>query len=131
MSMDTAGDPRFTAVGYTSSGLFSADQNAWGKIHTPLKIMNGGPDDMAYENGLRDYEGLSALGVPIIYFSKSSAGHGGDLNNGKGDFNTVNLAWLNWQLKGDEGDTGKALLIGASCKFCNASGWDFKSANIE
>jgi hypothetical protein len=131
MSMDTAGDPRFTAIGYTSSGLFSADQNAWKKIHTPVKIMNGGPDDMAYENGLRDYDGLSALGVPIIYFSKTSAGHGGDLGQAKGDFNTVNLAWLNWQLKGDTGATGKALLIGSSCKYCNASGWVFKSANIE
>jgi hypothetical protein len=131
MSENASGDPRFTAIGITSSGLFSADQNLWSKIHTPFKIMNGGSGDMAYENGLRDYDGISALGKPIIYFSKTSAGHGGDLGNAKGDFNTVNLAWLNWQLKGDEGATGKALLIGPNCKYCNASGWVFKSANIQ
>ncbi len=131
MSINAAGDRRFTAMGYTSSGLFSADQAAWKKIHTPFKIMNGGSSDMAYENGLRDYNGISALGIPIIYFSKTSAGHGGDLNNAKGDFNTVNLAWLNWQLKGDEGATGKALLMGPDCKFCKASGWEFKAANWE
>ena len=103
----------------------------YNKMHAPFKVMNGGSSDMAYDNGLRDYEAISKLGIPSLYFSKTSAGHGGDLNNGKGDFNTVNLAWLNWQLKGDEGATGKGLLIGPSCKFCNASGWDFKSANIQ
>jgi hypothetical protein len=51
------------------------------------------------------------------------------LGSAKGDFNTVNLAWLNWQLKGDEGATGKALLTGPDCKFCKASGWEFKEAN--
>ena len=118
-----------SAFGYTSSGLFNADQKIWGGIHTPIKIMNGGSSDMAYENGLRDYDGISKLDIPILYFSKTSAGHGGDLNNGKGDFNTVNLAWLNFQLKGDEGATGKGLLMGPDCKYCKASGWVFKSAN--
>jgi hypothetical protein len=53
------------------------------------------------------------------------------LSNGKGDFNTVNLAWLNWQLKGDETATGKGLLVGSGCKYCNTSGWEFKSANVQ
>ena len=135
MAENASGDPRFAAIGITSSGLFSADQALYKKIHTPFKIMNGGPstagNDMAYDNGLRDYNEISALGKPIVYFSKTSAGHGGDLGNAKGDFNTVNLAWLNWQLKGDTGATGKGLLIGSSCKYCNASGWVFKSANIQ
>lgn len=131
MSMNVSGDPRFAAIGYTSSGLFAANNTLYSKIHTPIKIMNGGSGDMAYENGLRDYNSISALGKPIIYFSKTSAGHGGDLGNAKGDFNTVNLAWLNWQLKGDTGATGKALLMGSSCKYCNASGWVFKVANIQ
>ena len=135
MSINASGDSRFTAIGFTSSGLFSADANLYKKTHTPIKIMNGGPssagNDIAYDNGLRDYNEISALGtIPIIYFSKTSAPHGGDLNNAKGDFNTVNLAWLNWQLKGDMGATGKALLVGPDCKFCKNSGWVFKSANI-
>jgi hypothetical protein len=131
MAENQSGDPRFTAIGITSSGLFSADQALWKKIHTPFKILLGGSSDMAYTNGLRDYDGISALGIPIILFSKDGAGHGGDLGNAKGDFNTINLAWLNWQLKGDTGSTGKALLYGPSCKYCTASGWEYKSANIE
>jgi dienelactone hydrolase len=130
MSENASGDPRFTAIGITSSGLFSADQNLYKKIHTPFKILLGGTGDMAYTNGERDYTSIAALGVPILLLSKDGAGHGGDLFNAKGDFNTVNLAWLNWQLKGDETATGKALLVGSSCKYCNASGWEFKSANL-
>lgn len=131
MALNASSDPRFTTIGICSSGLMNPDENVYKKIHTPVKIMNGGSGDMAYQNGLNDYNKISALGKPIIYFSKSSAGHGGDLDRPKGDFNTVNLAWMNWQLKGDTGATGKALLIGPNCKFCKASGWVFKSANIE
>lgn len=131
MAENASGDPRFTAIGITSSGLFSADQNLYKKIHTPFKILLGGSGDIAYTNGERDYDQISALGIPILLLSKDGAGHGGDLFQAKGDFNTVNLAWLNWQLKGDETATGKVLLVGSSCKYCNASGWEFKSANIQ
>ena len=131
MAENVAGDPRFTAIGITSSGLMGPNTALWDSMHAPFKIMNGGSSDIAYENGLNDYEAISARGIPILYFSKSSAGHGGDLGQGRGDFNLVNLAWLNWQLKGDEGATGKAFLIGATCEFCNDGGWDFMSANIE
>jgi hypothetical protein len=131
MSENASGDPRFAAVGITSSGLMNANAALYGKIHTPFKIMNGGTDDIAYQNGLNDYNAISALGKPIIYFSKTSAGHGGDLGNARGDFNQVNLAWLNWQLKGDMGATGKGFLVGATCKYCTDSGWTYKSANIQ
>jgi hypothetical protein len=131
MAENVSGDPRFTAIGFTSSGLMGPNNSLYDKIHTPFKIMNGGESDIAYENGLRDYEEISSRDVPIIYFSKTSAGHGGDLGQARGDFNRVNLAWLNWQLKGDMGATGKAFLIGASCEFCMDSGWDFRSANIQ
>ena len=130
MAENVSGDPRFTAVGITSSGLFSADQAVYKKIHTPFKILLGGSGDMAYTNGERDYDSISALGIPILLLSKDGAGHGGDLGSAKGDFNTVNLAWLNWQLKDDTGATGKGLLMGSSCKYCTASGWEYKSKNI-
>jgi hypothetical protein len=86
---------------------------------------------MAYENGLNDYDEISSRGIPIVYFAKLSAGHGGDLFQARGDFNLVNLAWLNWQLKGDEGETGKAFLHGSTCEFCTDSGWEYMSANID
>lgn len=131
MAENVSGDPRFSAIGITSSGLMGANEGLYDKIHTPFKIMNGGPDDIAYENGLRDYEEISSRGKPTLYFSKTSAGHGGDLGQARGDFNRVNLAWLNWQLKGDLGATGKGFLSGSTCGFCTDSGWDYKSANVQ
>jgi len=131
MAMGTAADPRMTAVGQTSSGLTSAVASYYKTVHTPFKILVGGSSDQANPNGARDFEQLKAAGVPTLFFASNNAGHGGDLSRGTGDFNTINLAWLNWQLKGDTGATGKALLIGSSCKYCTASGWVFKSANID
>jgi hypothetical protein len=131
MAENASDDPRFTAIGITSSGLMGGNAGVYDGIHTPFKIMNGGSSDVAYENGLNDYEEISSRGIPIVYFSKTSAGHGGDLGQGRGDFNLVNLAWLNWQLKGDEGATGKGFLHGPTCEFCTDSGWDYMSANID
>jgi hypothetical protein len=130
MAEATAGDPRMTAWGVSSSGLTSPDATFYKTIHTPVKILLGGSGDVAYTNGERDYDQISALGIPIILFSKSGAGHGGDLTNGKGDFNSVNLAWLNWQLKGDETATGKGALVGSDCKYCTNSAWEVKSKNL-
>jgi len=131
MAENVSGDPRFAAIGITSSGLMGVNSTLYDRIHTPFKIMNGGSSDIAYENGLRDYQQISSRGKPIVYFSKTSAGHGGDLGQGRGDFNRVNLAWLNWQLKGDMGATGKAFLHGSTCQFCTDAGWDYMSANIQ
>jgi len=130
MSENVSGDARFSAIGITSSGLMSANKTLYDKIHTPFKIMNGGSSDIAYENGARDYDEISSRGIPIVYFSKTNQGHGGDLGNARGDFNKVNLAWLNWQLKGDMGTTGKGYLTGSTCTICSDSGWDIKSANL-
>ncbi len=130
MAEGTAGDPRMTTVGITSSGLTSEVSSYYKTVHTSFKALVGGSSDQANPNGKRDYDRISALGNPSILFVSQSAGHGGDLSNGRGSFNTINLAWLNWQLKGDTGATGKAFLVGSTCKYCSASGWEFKSANL-
>jgi len=130
MSEGTAGDPRMSSVGVTSSGLTSADQAFYKTVHSPVLIILGGTSDIAYENGERDYTNLSGLGLPIMLFSKN-IGHGGDLGSARGgDFTKINLSWLNWRLKGDEGATGKGVLVGASCTYCSNSAWEVKSKNI-
>jgi hypothetical protein len=129
MAEGTAGDPRITTWGLNSSGLFSADQALYKTVHTPVLIVLGGSGDIAYTNGERDYDNISALGMPIMLFSKA-LGHGGDLFMGNGDFAKIDLAWLNWWLKGDETATGKGVLVGASCTYCMDSAWEVKSKNI-
>lgn len=131
MAEGTAGDPRIKTWGLNSSGLFGANPTFYSTIHTPVLIVLGGPDDSAYENGKRDYTNIAALGIPIMMFSKN-LGHGGDLfwaPHG-GDFARIDLAWLNWQLKGDLTATGKGLLVGSSCPYCKDSAWEVRSQNI-
>jgi hypothetical protein len=130
MSEGTAGDSRMTTWGLNSSGLFSADPTFYATIHTPVLIVLGGSSDIAYQNGERDYTNISALGIPIMLFSKQ-LGHGGDLFSAHGgDFTKIDLAWLNWRLKNDETATGKGLLVGSACTYCSDSAWEVKSANL-
>ena len=130
MAQGTAGDPRLTTWMINSSGGFSANQALYDATHGPVLIVQGGPSDIAYENGKRDYENLAKLTHPIMFFSKD-IGHGGDLfsRNG-GNFTRLNLAWLNWWLKGDETAAGKGFLIGDGCTLCKDSTWEVTSANV-
>ncbi len=131
MSEGTAGDSRITTWGLNSSGLLSADPTYLKTVHTPVLVVLGGSGDIAYTNGERDYSTIAGNGIPIMLFSKA-LGHGGDLFSAHGgDFTKIDLAWLNWQLKGDTTATGKGLLIGPSCPYCSDSAWEVKSQNIQ
>jgi hypothetical protein len=133
MAAGTAADPRMTTWGHTSSGSFSVNQAFYNSIHTPVLIVTGTADSLgAHENGARDFDNIAARkNIPVMMFAKIGADHGGDLwaRNG-GEFTQVNLAWLNWWLKGDESATGKGMLFGAGCRFCNDSSWRISSANL-
>jgi hypothetical protein len=130
MAEGTSGDPRLTTWGITSSGMFGANQAIYNAIHTPVLIVVGGESDQAYPNGKRDYENIAKLDVPVMFFSKN-IGHGGDLfQQGGGDFTKINLAWLNWWLKGDESATGKGRLVGANCSYCEDGAWEVMSDDV-
>lgn len=133
MAADTAADPRMTTWGHTSSGSFSVNQAFYDSIHTPVIIITGTADSLgANENGQRDFDNISDReDIPVMMFAKVGADHGGDLwaANG-GHFTKINVAWLNWWLKGDETATGKGMLVGAGCPYCSDNTWQIQSANL-
>jgi hypothetical protein len=134
MSAGTAADPRMTTWGHTSSGSFDGvSQSFYDSIHSPVIIITGTEDSLgADENGQRDFDNISERDdIPVMMFAKVGADHGGDLwaQNG-GHFTKINLAWLNWWLKGDESATGKGMLVGASCPYCSDNTWQVQSANL-
>jgi hypothetical protein len=129
MAEGTFGDPRMTTVMLNSSGQFAANQPLYMSIHTPVLFVLGGSSDVAYTNGENDYAAIAPFGYPIMLFSKN-IGHTGDLYSGTGDFVKIDVAWLNWWLKGDQGATGKGVLVGSSCTYCTDSAWEIKSMNI-
>ena len=123
-------DPRITTWGVNSSGMAGANQDFYNMVHTPVLIVEGGPERHRLRRGggrlcrHRQAEGAGHL------FSKD-LGHGGDLFEARGgDFTKINLAWLNWWLKGDQTVTGKGLLVGAGCPYCSNTAWEYKSKNI-
>jgi len=130
MSQAMVVDPRVTTWGVNSSGMAGANQAYYAMIHTPVLFVEGGPDDIAYDGGGEGYAAIAKLTVPVLWFSKD-LGHGGDLFAARGgDFTKINLAWLNWWLKGDQTATGKGLLVGAGCPYCSDAAWEYKSMNL-
>lgn len=121
-------DPALTTFMLNSSGMQSFNQSIIDAFKTPVMIILGGPDDIAYANGTKDYEAVK--NVPAMLLS-TNVGHGGtyDQDNG-GSFAKVDVAWLNWWLKGDTGPTGKGYLVGANCGLCSDTKWTIKSKNI-
>ena len=130
MSQAMVLDPRVTTWGVNSSGMAGANQDYYNMVHTPVLFVEGGPDDIAYDGGGEGYAAIAKLNVPVLWFSKD-LGHGGDLFSSRGgDFTKINLAWLNWWLKNDQTATGKGLLVGASCPYCNNAAWEYKTMNV-
>jgi hypothetical protein len=130
MSQGTVLDPRIVTWGVSSSGMAGAGQDFYDLIHTPVLFVEGGTGDVAYDGGLEGYQSIAELEVPVLWFSKD-LGHGGDLfQSDGGDFTKINLAWLNWWLKGDETSTGKGMLVGSSCPYCSDGAWDVMSAHV-
>lgn len=130
MAIGTVGDSRITTWGVTSSGMARVDDEFYDLVKTPVLFIEGGPGDVAYEGGVKGYEKISQLGVPVMWFDKD-IGHGGDLGQANGgQFTKIILAWLNWWLKDDQSATGKGFLVGADCVYCSDSTWEVKSANL-
>ena len=106
-------DPRISLLMICNSGLFNqqnAGQAVGGmpmppkekltEIHTPIIYILGGESDIAYGNGMDDFHRISH--VPA-YAANLPVGHGGTYSKPHGgEFAVVALAWLQWQLKGDQ-----------------------------
>ena len=106
-------DPHITTLMICNSGLFN-QQNAHqakggmpmppkeklNEIHTPVIYILGGKEDIAYENGMDDFHRIQHVPACAANYP---VGHGGTYRQPHGgEFTVVALAWLDWQLKGDE-----------------------------
>jgi hypothetical protein len=131
MSYGASNDPRVATVGIWNSGMFDPkDQKIIDGIHSSVIIVTGGESDIAYANGKSDYEVMPPR-VPVFYGVYPSVGHGGtyNLDNG-GPFGQVAVAWLKWQLLGDESGKGKGYFVGARCTLCTDSNWQAQSRSL-
>ena len=110
-ALETAPDPRITTTVICNSGILgnpgsgmpgmpalTKDQLA--KIHTPTLYLLGGEKDIAYQNGMDDFNRINH--VPV-FVANMDVGHGGTYGQPHGgEFAKVATAWFQWQLKNDK-----------------------------
>ena len=125
-------DPRIKALMICNSGLFNqqnASQAVGGmpmppkdklkEIHTPILYILGGPEDIAYGNGMDDFHRIDHVPACAVNYP---VGHGGTYREAHGgEFTVPALAWLNWQLKGDA-EAAKTF-VGKDCGLSKREGW--------
>lgn len=123
-------DPRIDTVLALASGVYSVDQSPPGNVeilqsdlaglHSPIGIILGGPSDIAYPHGTRNFELIDH--VPVLAASLP-VGHGGtfQMQNG-GEWATVATAWLDWQIKGSH--AAARWFVGEDCLLCRDEDWD-------
>jgi hypothetical protein len=132
-ALQIAEDPRVKTLIVMNSGIFrDSTQGISGiqvtkalltRIHTPTFYILGGETDIAYANGMDDYERINH--VPV-FVGNLAVGHGGtywDANGGKAAAAVV--SWLDWQLRGDQ--TAAKMFVGENCGLCRDPSWTFAS----
>lgn len=136
-TLETAPDPRVTTAVVCNSGILPSpgsgmpgmpaltkDQLA--KLHTPTLYILGGKKDIAYGNGMDDFNRINH--VPV-FVANMEVGHGGTYSQPHGgEFARVATAWYKWQLKGDK-EAGK-LFAGQPCGLSNDPNWTVDKKNM-
>ena len=134
-------DKRITSLMICNSGLFNqqnASQAVGGmpmppkeklkEIHSPIMYLLGGESDIAYGNGMDDFHRIDHVPSCAVNYP---VGHGGTYSQPHGgEFAVVALAWLQWQLKGDQ--TAAKMFKGADCGVAKRDKWTIeKNAKFE
>ena len=134
-ALQIASDPRVKSLIVMNSGIFNdttmgitgieVSKALLDRIHTPTLYILGGETDIAYANGMDDFKRIRH--VPAYLGNLVGVGHGGtywEPNGGKAAAAVV--AWLNWQLRGDE--QAAKMFVGQDCGLCRDPAWQFTAA---
>lgn len=123
-------DSRLKTLMVCNSGLFSDPSTAMPgmpmppkekleEIHTSVMYMLGGESDIAYGNGMDDFRRINhvpacATNLPVGHGGTYAQPHGGE-------YSIVAIAWLDWQLKGNE--EAAKMFKGDDCELSKREGW--------
>ena len=108
-ALQVAKDPRVKTLVIHNSGVLnngpttitgmSVGKEVLQTLHTPVIYIQGGPTDIAYANGMDDFNRVAHVPAAI---ANLPVGHGGTFNEPNGGAAaSVAVSWLNWQLRGD------------------------------
>ncbi len=117
-AIESASDARVTTALICNSGVLGNPVNGFpgmpqitkenlSKIHTPVLYLLGGEKDIAYNNGMDDFNRINH--VPV-FVANMDVGHGGTYSQPHGgEFAKVATAWFMWHLKSDK-EAGKQFM---------------------
>jgi hypothetical protein len=136
-TLETAPDPRVTTTVVCNSGILDNPQGGMpgmpnltkdhlAKLHTPTLYLLGGESDIAYKNGMDDFNRIDH--VPV-FVANMDVGHGGTYRQPHGgEFAKVATAWYKWQLKGNK-EAGK-MFTGDPSQLSKSTVWDVDKKNL-
>jgi hypothetical protein len=136
-ALEVAPDPRVkTAIicnsgilgnpGSGRSGMPKLTKDHLDKLRTPTLYILGGETDIAYKNGMDDVRRINHI---PIFAANLDVGHGGTYGEPHGgEFATVAVAWLRWQLKNETKPAG--MFVGEPCGLAKSAGWKVKKKNL-
>ena len=130
MALDVAKDARVKTCIMVNSGMgdiqmAGASRESLKALHSPILYMEGGESDIAYANGVKDYERINH--VFAAFANHLTAGHVGDFAEPYGgSFARMIIKWLDWQFRGDQ-EAGKVFLEGQLEGFPE---WTMKSKDL-
>jgi hypothetical protein len=131
-----AEDPRIATAVIMNSGLFPGETNMGGMtatkdllndLHFPTLYVLGGPTDIAYDNGMDDFEQIGHVPVAVADIDKGHGGTYGEPNGGAAA--AVVVDWLQWVLR-DDAEAGRGFL-GSDCGLCADPEWTFKAKGLD
>ena len=122
MAIQAATDPKITTAFPYNSGLFARDPTIYDALHAPMAIFDGGDQDIAYANGLADFNAITK--IPILFGNPTSCSSNAHVctffDANAGEYGRAGVAWIRWHLLGDQSATGKGMFIGDQCGLCDS-----------
>lgn len=135
-ALEVAGDPRIASTLICNSGILPSPaagmpgmpqlaKDQLTRIHTPTLYLLGGESDIAYGNGMDDFNRINH--VPV-FVANMNVGHGGTYSRPHGgEFATVATAWFKWQLKNDK--QAQKMFTGNPAGLTKDPNWKLESKN--
>lgn len=134
-ALRVAGDPRVKAVVLHNTGVLidgpspipgmDVGKEVLDDLHTPVIYILGGPPDIAYKNGMDDFQRIKKVPVAV---ANLPVGHGGTFDEPHGGSAAwVAASWLDWQLRADS--KAAEVFTGKDCALCRDGKWTLQWRN--
>jgi dienelactone hydrolase len=135
-AIDAAHDPRVRTLAVLNSGVFPAPGRSWeigaahadiadlATLHGSVLYLTGDPQDAAFPQSEDNY--ARTKHIPAVRLWRENTPHMGTYRQPNGGaFGEVVVAWLDWQLKGDQ--KAARLFMGSGCGLCGRPEWHLQT----